>query len=146
MVRYEKNMGIIHVSWGYDETLRGYFLTVTDERVGWREDQTEEVSKVTDKVFEGGSGHYLILNSYWNLPSRVSQETIFTFMRRYDIDPEKIGTADATKQKAKRCSREECQMSETTLKRCGRCRRALYCSTSCQTADWTTHKVDCSEP
>ena len=29
------------------------------------------------------------------------------------------------------------------LKRCGRCRGALYCGTDCQKSDWQTHKVVC---
>ncbi len=35
---------------------------------------------------------------------------------------------------------------EVSLKRCGRCRTAAYCSPECQKADWKTHRETCSGP
>jgi hypothetical protein len=33
----------------------------------------------------------------------------------------------------------------TNMKKCSRCRSAVYCSVECQTADWKTHKVMCKK-
>jgi len=43
-----------------------------------------------------------------------------------------------------------CQTSEIThkknksnMKRCGRCKKAWYCSVECQRKDWSIHKLEC---
>lgn len=38
------------------------------------------------------------------------------------------------------------QYKEDKLKRCGKCRNALYCSSKCQREHWPTHKSSCTEP
>ncbi len=32
------------------------------------------------------------------------------------------------------------------LKRCGRCKKALYCGTACKNKDWPIHKKECFAP
>ncbi|KAF9079462.1 hypothetical protein BGX23_003966 [Mortierella sp. AD031] len=149
MVRHEKNLGATHVAWGYDEGMQGYFLTITDNRLGWREGQSAEVTKVCEKISEDGGGHYLDLNTYpvTGFGHKVSKETMFTFMKRYGIDPEEIGSTDTDTVGGgtKECAHPDCRMPETVHKRCARCKSVWYCSKACQTADWKTHKVDCKE-
>ncbi|KAJ7701772.1 hypothetical protein B0H17DRAFT_164241 [Mycena rosella] len=36
--------------------------------------------------------------------------------------------------------------NDQSLKRCSRCKRAVYCSIDCQTADWKSHKALCAPP
>ncbi|KAG0045325.1 hypothetical protein BGZ83_009439 [Gryganskiella cystojenkinii] len=151
MVRHEKTRGALNVAWGYDDNLRGYFLAVTDLRLEWREGQTPEVDKICKKVAYDGEGHYFDLNTYpvGGNGYRVSKETIFTFMRRYGIAPEKIGTIDAVESDigfigTKQCA--VCTMPETALKRCAKCKNRWYCSKDCQTDDWRTHKDHCTAP
>lgn len=36
-----------------------------------------------------------------------------------------------------------CHQTSDGLKKCGGCRKIFYCSTQCQTSDWTTHKLNC---
>jgi hypothetical protein len=45
-----------------------------------------------------------------------------------------------------KCSWSECPNNtgnENILKRCSRCREALYCNQTCQAGDWLKHKVIC---
>jgi len=42
---------------------------------------------------------------------------------------------------AKQCA--ACGQSSVTIKRCGRCRNALYCNTKCQEMHWVKHKISC---
>lgn len=152
MVRHEKLLGVIKVAWGYDEHLQGYFLSITDDRLAWREGQSTEVSKVVEKVSGDSGGTYFNLNSYplGGFGHKVSTETMFTFMRRYGIDPETIRNLDPTHgDRTKECAHPDCPLPETegitVHKRCARCKNAWYCSRSCQEADWKTHKFDCKE-
>ena len=41
------------------------------------------------------------------------------------------------------CTR--CQKTSTSLKSCGRCKTASYCSADCQRTDWASHKPSCSK-
>lgn len=45
----------------------------------------------------------------------------------------------------KGCSALNCQTNplEASLKKCGKCQEALYCSPECQRADWPMHKKTC---
>jgi hypothetical protein len=50
MVRYEINTGApIRIAYGHDD-IRGFFLSVSDDRIKEQEDATEEVNRVTQKV------------------------------------------------------------------------------------------------
>ncbi|KAG0045324.1 hypothetical protein BGZ83_009438 [Gryganskiella cystojenkinii] len=136
------------MSWGYDDNLEGYFFALTDTRLESERDQTDEVTKITEKVSESGGGNYFDLNSYprYGFAHRVSEKTIFTFMRRFGIDPTKIRTTNDAVDKGH--SEKECGLCgtpEVLLKRCSRCKNQSYCSKSCQTADWKTHKTNCHE-
>ncbi|KAF7362562.1 hypothetical protein MVEN_00604500 [Mycena venus] len=45
------------------------------------------------------------------------------------------------------CSRLECPAQETEatqFKRCGACQQVVYCSSTCQKADWKKHKPECA--
>ncbi|KAF9972753.1 hypothetical protein BGZ73_004055 [Actinomortierella ambigua] len=104
MVRHEKNIGLLLVAWGYDATLAGYYLSVTDRRLAWREEQSTEVEDIVYKVSSDGTGHFFDLHTYVSggggggggrFGYKVSDDTIFTFMRRYGIDPAKIFSEDA---------------------------------------------------
>lgn len=74
---------------------------------------------------------------------------MFTFMRRYGINPEMIksdeGGMGGGDGDVKECAHSECRMSETVHKRCSKCKSAWYCSKACQTADWSSHKAVCVE-
>jgi hypothetical protein len=162
MVRHEKSLGPVHVAWGYDEPLQGYFFSATDDCLSWQEDQTAEVDKIVEVVAGDGGGSYFNLHTYafGGFGHKVSKETIFAFMRRYDIDPEKIGSENALDgvgsngggggggAGGRECAHPDCRIPETVdkHKRCGRCRNAWYCSKKCQTEDWKSHKVNCLEP
>ncbi|KAG0224204.1 hypothetical protein BGX31_008155 [Mortierella sp. GBA43] len=92
MVRHEKREGSILIAWGYDGPCGGYFLSVTDKRLAWASDASEQVNEIAEKVFPDGGGSYFDLNTYTigGFGYTVSQATIFTYMRRYGIDPNKI--------------------------------------------------------
>ncbi|KAF9112177.1 hypothetical protein BGX27_003839 [Mortierella sp. AM989] len=92
MVRFEKNEGRINIAWGHDEALGGYFLTVEDERLSWSKEASSDVNRICEKVAADGGGSYFDMNSYQlgGFGHKVSEATIFTFMRRYGIDPTKI--------------------------------------------------------
>ncbi|KAG0242952.1 hypothetical protein BGW41_003117 [Actinomortierella wolfii] len=151
MVRYEKTRGPINVAWGYDEPLKGYFLTVTDYRLEWKEGATAEVNDIASKVGTSGEGNYFELNTYpvGGFGFKVSEETIFTYMRRYGINPDKIFTNDAVSidEDIKICRNiQNCKVRETANNlRCSRCKYAWYCSKECQVADWKSHKAECDE-
>ena len=42
-----------------------------------------------------------------------------------------------------RCAR--CYAVRQEMKRCGRCKKTIYCDAQCQRADWPSHKLVCSE-
>ena len=92
MVRYEKEEGHIKISWGHDEALNGYFLSVVDDRLKQLSGAGEDVNEVCGKVSADGGGSYLDLNTYLagGFGQRVRETTIFAFMRRYGIDPTTI--------------------------------------------------------
>ncbi|KAF8947319.1 hypothetical protein BGZ52_008008, partial [Haplosporangium bisporale] len=94
MVRHEKR-GSVNITWGYDEVLQGYFLSVKDECLESQLEQSAEVGKIVKEVYESGSGYYFQLHTYavGGFGYKVSQPTMFTFMRRYGIDPDTIGGA-----------------------------------------------------
>ncbi|KAG9063356.1 hypothetical protein KI688_004238 [Linnemannia hyalina] len=153
MVRHTKNLGAIHIAWGYDDACIGYFFTVYDDRLRWQTGQSSEVDSITEKVSMDGGGNYFDLNTYriGGFGHKVSEKTMFTFMRRYGIDPDKIKSHDGGVGEGtggvKECANSECRMleTETAHKRCARCRNAWYCSKACQTTDWISHKVICIE-
>lgn len=39
----------------------------------------------------------------------------------------------------------KCGRSDQLLKKCGKCKKSLYCSKWCQTEDWKSHKPNCAE-
>jgi hypothetical protein len=41
------------------------------------------------------------------------------------------------------CSLDTCMVTNAALK-CGRCKKAMYCSKEHQRSDWSRHKVECS--
>jgi MYND finger len=43
-----------------------------------------------------------------------------------------------------KCKKSPASLSRP-LKRCAKCKGALYCSRECQTADWKTHKKVCNK-
>ncbi|KAF9126515.1 hypothetical protein BGX30_015218, partial [Mortierella sp. GBA39] len=114
--------------------------------------QSSEVSSITEKVSMDGGGNYFDLNTYriGGFGHRVSEKTMFTFMRRYGINPDKIKSNDGGVGEGtggvKECANLNCRMLETAPhKRCAKCKNAWYCSKECQIANWTSHKVICIE-
>ncbi|KAG0001555.1 hypothetical protein BGZ79_004498 [Entomortierella chlamydospora] len=100
MVRYEKVEGDIHIAWGFDDALDGFFLSVVDKRLAWRSESSDDVNKICEKVAMDGGGSYFDLNTYKNgggFGHRVSDETILAFMLRYKIE---ISKMDLSKRKA----------------------------------------------
>ncbi|KAF9163489.1 hypothetical protein DFQ27_005519 [Actinomortierella ambigua] len=144
MVRHEQIYGALNVAWGYDDALRGYFLTISDNRLAWQQGQSDEMTKICEQVSEDGAGRYFDLNTYpvGGFGYRVSEATMFTFMRRYGIDPAKIGTPGAVKidDDVKRCANPKCRTRGKSTMRCTGCRFAWYCTRACQLADWNEHK------
>ncbi|KAF9913681.1 hypothetical protein BX616_009748 [Lobosporangium transversale] len=92
MVRHEMKEGNIKIAWGYDDGLLGYFLSVYDERLKWKGNSSEEVNSICEKVCSTGDGAYFDLNTYpfGGFGYKVSEKTMFAFMRRYGIDPTKV--------------------------------------------------------
>ncbi|KAG0305302.1 hypothetical protein BGZ99_002146, partial [Dissophora globulifera] len=92
MVRYSKDEGPINVVWGHDETLGGYFLAVVDSRLAWQSEATEDVNEICEDISEDGGGSYFDLNTYrtGGFGRKVTEKTIFVFMKRYGIDPTTI--------------------------------------------------------
>ena len=41
------------------------------------------------------------------------------------------------------CRRAENIVEGITLKRCGGCKKKMYCSRECQTSHWAKHKAEC---
>lgn len=41
------------------------------------------------------------------------------------------------------CRKKENIVEGVTLKRCGGCKKKMYCSKECQGKHWTTHKTEC---
>ncbi|KAF9201719.1 hypothetical protein BGZ49_008072 [Haplosporangium sp. Z 27] len=232
MVRHEKIEGPLEISWGYDDALFGYFLSVVDKHLEWNSEASEEVNLISSKICEHGGGCYLELNTYPfdGFGYRVSKDTIFTYMKRYGIDPPKVRSSGNTilhvhggdetpelridpdyinRQRArieeaiktsknrpviivlsridrtiqelsvkydvpilrdgkeppeeplstifflpqelyakdfKQCVHPDCcipERDEVKLKKCSRCKKATYCSQTCQTAHWKEHKKEC---
>ncbi|KAG0360608.1 hypothetical protein BG005_010305 [Podila minutissima] len=83
MVRHEKLLGTTKVAWGYDEPLQGYFLTIKDDRLAWREGQSAKVAEIVENVSGDSAGRYFDLNTYpvGGFGHKVSKATMFTFMR-----------------------------------------------------------------
>ncbi|KAF9185269.1 hypothetical protein BGZ51_002744 [Haplosporangium sp. Z 767] len=96
MVRYEKDEGDINIAWGYDEPQCGYFLTVVDRRLEWQAEASKDVNQICEEVSLSGGGSYFNLNTYsiGGFGFRVSEATIFAFMRRYGIDPTEIDDSE----------------------------------------------------
>ncbi|KAF9112178.1 hypothetical protein BGX27_003840 [Mortierella sp. AM989] len=92
MVRFDMDEGHINIAWGHDEVQGGYFLAVVDNRLGWEKESSSDVNNICEKVAESGGGSYFDLNTYHfgGFGHKVSEATIFTFMRRYGIDPATI--------------------------------------------------------
>ncbi|KAF9356988.1 hypothetical protein BGX26_004408 [Mortierella sp. AD094] len=92
MRRYDKYEGHIHIAWSFDWKLDGYFMYVEDDRLEWKEGSSKEVDEICKKVAPDGGGWYIDLFTYRHggFGYKVSEETMFTFMRRYRIDPTKI--------------------------------------------------------
>ncbi|KAI0473506.1 MM3350-like domain-containing protein [Xylariaceae sp. FL0804] len=44
------------------------------------------------------------------------------------------------------CGNPSCSTQSPTLQQCGRCRKAAYCSQTCQAAAWPSHKARCRRP
>ncbi|KAF9201720.1 hypothetical protein BGZ49_008073 [Haplosporangium sp. Z 27] len=232
MVRQEKIEGTFHISWGYDAALFGYFLTVADKRLEWNIEASEEVNLISSKICEHGGGCYLELNTYptGGFGHKVSKDTIFTYMKRYGVNPPEVNTSgntsvylhgggetpelridpdyinrrrarleesiinsenspicillsriDRTVQELcekyevpilrvgivppesllftifffpqelyakdfKQCVHPDCcipERDEIKIKKCGKCKKATYCSQTCQTAHWKEHKKEC---
>ncbi|KAG0232834.1 hypothetical protein BGW42_007843 [Actinomortierella wolfii] len=149
MVRHEKTQGLIHIAWGYDDPLQGYFLTITDYRLSWMLGAGEKVNEIANKVSFDGGGHYLNLNTYpyFGFGYKVSEEVLFTYMRRYGINPHRIGKEDALVEDmtVKKCALPGCRLMKEDLKQCSKCKSAWYCSKQCQVEDWKSHKTTCRE-
>ncbi|KAG0242951.1 hypothetical protein BGW41_003116 [Actinomortierella wolfii] len=145
MVRHEKTQGLVHIAWGYDDTLQGYFLAITDYRLSWMPGVGENVNEIANKVAPDGGGHYFDLNTYPHsgFGYKVSEEVIFTYMRRYGINPHRIGKEDALVEDTtfKTCALPECRLMKENLKLCSKCKSAWYCSKQCQVRDWKSHKT-----
>ncbi|KAF9435249.1 hypothetical protein BGZ76_006626 [Entomortierella beljakovae] len=94
MVRYQITQGPITIAYGYDGAMVGYFLSVTDDRLGYQEGDSSQVNDICEKVSMDGGGGYFNLNTYviGGFGYKVSKATIFTFMKRYGIDPTTIDT------------------------------------------------------
>ena len=67
-----------------------------------------------------------------------------TAHNKSETKSKKVEAEEGEKEQQQRCYAPTCpQTSTEALKRCARCRIALYCSRSCQTTDWLMHKVAC---
>ena len=66
-------------------------MYVEDDRLQ-TESSGKEVDDICYKVASDGGGSYLKLNTFpfGGFGQKVSEETIFNFMRRYGIDPSEI--------------------------------------------------------
>ena len=80
----------------------------------------------------------------WALTPRVKRILV-----RRDIECERE-TSVRQQSHTNTCDNSECTLrlqGEATLKKCGRCRKAKYCSVNCQASDWKKrHKKECVAP
>ncbi|KAF9583460.1 hypothetical protein BGW38_009410, partial [Lunasporangiospora selenospora] len=92
MVRYEKDENRLQIAWGFDDALDGYFMSVTDNRLAWQEGSTNAVDEICRKISIESDGAFFNMNSYrfGGFGFKVSEDTIFAFMRRYGINPIEI--------------------------------------------------------
>ncbi|KAI1301962.1 hypothetical protein EDD11_005762, partial [Mortierella claussenii] len=56
--------GQVHIAWGYDNKLEGYFMYVEDERLKYKEGSSKEVDDICNKVVPDGGGWYIDLYTY----------------------------------------------------------------------------------
>lgn len=92
MGRYTINQGDIKISYGYDQPLNGYFLSVIDQRLKWQPDASDDVNKICESVHTSGEGVIFDLNTYamGGFGYKVSLPVMVEFMRRYGVEAEHL--------------------------------------------------------
>ncbi|KAL1924631.1 uncharacterized protein VTP21DRAFT_4285 [Calcarisporiella thermophila] len=87
MGRHTINQNQIEISYGYDEPLGGYFLSVVDKRLMWKPDMSNEVDEICNAVDMSGSGSYFDLNTYKTngFGRNISKKAMLEFWKRYGI-------------------------------------------------------------
>lgn len=88
MTRHTIQNGEITVNYGSDDIL-GVFFDVTDARLAWRQDASDEINEIAKEAATGsygdGGGVYLALTTGMGIGKRVTRATMVEFMRRYGV-------------------------------------------------------------
>ncbi|THU78418.1 hypothetical protein K435DRAFT_832273 [Dendrothele bispora CBS 962.96] len=93
MGRTEIDQGNIKIAYGHDEAT-GYFLSVVDERLGYKEDISDAVLAVMEKVnADQGGGYFDLHTAPIGFGHRVDKETLIYFWKQYGVPESDIEKA-----------------------------------------------------
>eukprot|EP01116_Phalansterium_solitarium_P001597 TRINITY_DN11410_c0_g1_i1.p1 TRINITY_DN11410_c0_g1~~TRINITY_DN11410_c0_g1_i1.p1 ORF type:complete len:321 (-),score=9.07 TRINITY_DN11410_c0_g1_i1:86-1048(-) len=76
--------------------------------------------------------------------STVPYDGVPSLSLRFKLEAEKPIAGRGALQ-CSRCKQTEFSSGERSLARCGKCKLAFYCSTTCQQEDWSVHKEICKQ-
>lgn len=104
-----------------------------------REYRKDEASPRVDLRFPISlhSGNSAVRVCFWDTPERFDE--VETFFKNEQINVTQSSLACVI------CNKLE-DGGQVVLKRCGTCKKKLYCSRECQMADWKAHKPKCTPP
>ena len=82
--RHEYRIGYFTVFYGYDR-MNGYFFSVSDSRLEWREGESKEVNKITGMigVGDGGGSYFDLHTGKRGFGFEATKETLATYLMRY---------------------------------------------------------------
>lgn len=149
----------ISVAYGYDG-VTGVFLSVTDKRLAYNPDSSKKVNAVTESVGvgDGGGSYFSLHTGTHGFGTKVDDETMATFLKRYGVTAEriselplKISAVDWTSVEPGNSTRvvgstkvcTSCRCKTSSCKDCTMCSNVPYCAKECQKKDWHIHKIFC---
>ncbi|PBK92476.1 hypothetical protein ARMGADRAFT_1013084 [Armillaria gallica] len=97
MTRYTIKQGDIEIAYGTDH-VTGYFLSVVDQRLRWKEGASEAVNDTVEKLDALGLGYFnLHTGALGGFGFLVSKDVIAEFMQRYGVPEDKLKLVRAGK-------------------------------------------------
>jgi hypothetical protein len=149
MTRYEikDDDSPISVAYGSDEmATTGTFLAVTDTRLEWDENASDEVNAVTEKIGikDGGGSYFDLHTGNIGFGLKVSSAVMRVFLTRYGVSQDMadfvlLETFLMSVSRPQDCNK--CKLEAG--KNCAKCKTKRYCSRECQIKDWPLHKHIC---